>query len=108
MLEYENIIENNFYDTYKINKGDSLYKISKKFNVNTNLLAELNGLDIDDYIYPEQVILIPKSNVSYYITKEGDTLKTVSETFNVGEEKLINQNNTIYLQKEQMIFYKRD
>ncbi len=108
MLEYENIIENNFYDTYKINKGDSLYKISKKFNVNTNLLAELNGLDIDDYIYPEQVILIPKSNVSYYITKEGDTLKTVSETFKVGEEKLINQNNTIYLQKEQMIFYKRD
>ena len=108
MLEYENIIENNFYDTYKINKGDSLYKISKKFNVNTNLLAELNGLDIDDYIYPEQVILIPKSNVSYYITKEGDTLKTVSETFKVGEEKLINQNNTIYLQKEQMIFYKRE
>lgn len=108
MLEYESIIENNFYDTYKINKGDSLYKISKKFNVNTNLLAELNGLDIDDYIYPEQVILIPKSNVSYYITKEGDTLKTVSETFKVGEEKLINQNNTIYLQKEQMIFYKRD
>ncbi len=108
MLEYESVIENNFYDTYKINKGDSLYKISKKFNVNTNLLAELNGLDIDDYIYPEQVILIPKSNVSYYITKEGDTLKNISEIFKVSEEKLINQNTTIYLQKEQMIFYKRD
>ena len=88
MLEYESVIENNFYDTYKINKGDSLYKISKKFNVNTNLLAELNGLDIDDYIYPEQVILIPKSNVSYYITKEGDTLKNISEIFKVSEEKL--------------------
>lgn len=108
MLEYESIIENDFYDTYKIKKGDSLYKISQKFNVNTKLLAELNGLDMDDYIYPEQIIMIPKSNVSYYITKEGDTLELISNTFNVSQEKLINQNNTLYLQKEQMIFYKRD
>lgn len=108
MLEYESIIENDFYDTYKIKKGDSLYKISKEFNVNTTLLAELNGLKLDDYIYPEQTILIPKSNVSYYITKEGDTLDMVSNIFDVSEDKLVAQNNTIYLQKEQMIFYKRD
>ena len=63
---------------------------------------------MDDYIYPEQIIMIPKSNVSYYITKEGDTLELISNTFNVSQEKLINQNNTLYLQKEQMIFYKRD
>ena len=107
-FEVKNNLNNPFYDVYEIKKGDSLYKISKEYNVNTKLLAQLNGLELDDYIYPEQVILIPKSNVSYYITKEGDTLKTVSETFKVGEEKLINQNNTIYLQKEQMIFYKRD
>lgn len=108
MLEYENIIENEFYDTYKIKQGDSLYKISKKFNVNTNLLAELNGLELDDYIYPNQIIQIPKSNVSYYITKEGDTLDIVSNIFKVNVDKLVKQNQTIYLQKEQMIFYKRD
>lgn len=108
MLEYESIIENEFYDTYKIKKGDSLYKISKNFNVNTSLLAELNGLDLDDYIYPNQIIQIPKSNVSYYITKEGDTLETVSNIFKVKIDDLVKQNQTIYLQKEQMIFYKRD
>ena len=108
MLEYESIIENDFYDTYKIKKGDTLYKISQKFNVNTNLLAELNGLDTDDYIYPDQIIQIPKSNVSCYITKEGDTLDIVGNIFQVDVDKLINQNQTIYLQKEQMIFYKRD
>ena len=95
MLEYESIIENDFYDTYKIKKGDTLYKISQKFNVNTNLLAELNGLDIDDYIYPDQIIQIPKSNVSYYITKEGDTLDIVGNIFQVDVDKLINQNQTI-------------
>ena len=30
MLEYESVIENDFYDTYKIKKGDSLFKISQK------------------------------------------------------------------------------
>lgn len=97
-----------FYTTYEIKKGDTLYKISKEFNVNTKLLATLNGLDEEDYIYPEQIILIPKKNVSYYITKDGDTLSNVSEIFGVNEIDLIKQNKTIYLSSEQMIYYKRD
>ena len=72
------------------------------------MLAELNGLKIDDYIYPGQVILIPKKNVSYYITKEGDTLKNVSDVFDVSQDELINQNKTIYLLEGQMIYLKRD
>lgn len=110
MLDFEvkNSLESPFYEVYEIKDGDSLFKISQKYNVNTKLLAELNGLDLDDYIYPEQMILIPKKDVSYYITKEGDTLSSVSRLFNVTEKELTNQNKTIYLQSGQMIFYKRD
>lgn len=107
-FEVKNNLNNPFYDVYEIKKGDSLYKISKEYNVNTKLLAQLNGLELDDYIYPEQMILIPKKDVSYYITKQGDTINTVSKLFNVTEEDLITQNKTIYLQNGQMIFYKRD
>ena len=39
-------IESPFYSFYEIKKGDSLYKISKEYNVNTKLLAELNGLNL--------------------------------------------------------------
>ena len=64
---FENDMKKNldipFYDVYEIQKGDNLYQISKKYNVNTKLLAELNGLDLDDYIYPGQIIYIPKKNV---------------------------------------------
>ena len=95
-----------FYNLYEIKKGDSLYQISKKYNVNTKLLAELNGLNLDDYIYPGQKLLIPKKNVIYYITKEGDTLKTVSELFNKSEMDIVDQNETIYLSSGQMIYYK--
>ena len=105
MIDY---IDSPFYDIYEIKKGDTLYQISKEYNVNTKLLAELNGLNLDDYIYPGQTILVPKKDVSYYITKEGDTLSIVSDIFNVSEEDIINQNKTIYLNEGQMIYYKRD
>ena len=104
----DNYLDSPYYMAYEIKKGDTLYQISKEYNVNTKLLAELNGLDLDDYIYPGQTILIPRKNVSYYITKEGDTLKTVSEIFNVTEENIINDNMTLYLKEGQMIYFKRD
>ena len=101
-------LNNSFYDTYEIKKGDTLYQISKEFNVNTKLLAEINGLNLEDYIYPGQVLLIPKKNVSYYITKEGDTLNSISNIFGVEEDDLVDQNKTIYLQEGQIIYYRRD
>ena len=101
-------LESPFYKAYEIKKGDTLYQISKDNNVNTKLLAELNGLNLQDYIYPGQTLLIPKKDVSYYITKEGDTLKSVSELFDIDINDIINQNKTIYLQPGQMIYYKRD
>ena len=100
-------LESTFYTLYEIQKGDTLYKISKEFNVNTKLLSELNGLNIDDYIYPGQTLLIPKKDVSYYITKDGDTLYTVSSIFKTTEKDIVEQNRTIYLLAGQMIYYKK-
>ncbi len=102
------MIDNPFYNSYEIKKGDTLYQISKEYNVNTKLLAELNGLNLDDYIYPGQTILIPKKNVSYYITKNGDTLNELSGVFEKDLSDIVNQNETIYLLPGQMIYYKKD
>ena len=93
--------------TYKIEKGDTLYAISKKYNVNPSLLSALNGLNMEEYIYPGQEIMIPKKGYSYYITAEGDTLKTVSDTFGANYQDLINQNKTIYLLPEQLLVIKK-
>lgn len=96
-----------YFNTYTIEKGDSLYKIAQKYNINPTLLASLNGLDMDDYIYPNQQILIPKSGYSYYITAEGDTLDTVANMFKISKMDLLNQNETIYLLKDQVLVTKR-
>lgn len=108
MYEFSNKkdLESPFYTYYEIKKGDTLYKIAKDFNMNPKLIAELNGFEIDDYIYPGQTLLIPKKEVSYYITKEGDTLNTISNIFDNKVEEIIKQNETIYILPGQMIYYK--
>ena len=96
-----------YFNVYVIESGDSLYKISEKYDINPNLLAALNGLDMDDYIYPGQELLIPKSGYSYYITAEGDTLVTVANLFKKSTLDLINENESIYLLKDQVLVSKR-
>lgn len=97
-----------YFSVYKIESGDSLYKIGKKYNINPELLASLNGLDMQDYIYPNQEILIPKSGYSYYITKDGDTLDLVSNTFKTTKDQLLRHNKTIYLLPGQIIVNKKN
>jgi hypothetical protein len=53
------------------------------------------------------MLLVPKKDVSYYITKEGDTLNMVSNIFGVKEMDIVNSNKTLYLMPEQMIYYKK-
>lgn len=99
--------EEKYFNYYIIEKGDSIYGISKKYNINPTLLAALNGLSMEDYIYPGQEILIPKSNYSYYLTAEGDTLSSISQTFKKNINEIINENKTIYLLPDQLIVSKK-
>lgn len=95
--------KNQYFEYYTIKKGDTLYGIAREYNINPDLLAILNGLNKEDYIYPDQEILIPKSNYSYYVTKEGDTIETVANKFNQSHNDLLANNNTIYLLDGQLL-----
>ena len=96
-----------YFEYYTINKGDTLYDIARRYNINPDLLSTLNGLNNADYIYPNQVILIPKSNYSYYITKSGDTIDSVTKTLGVDRDKFFNDNNVIYLLEGQLLVNSR-
>lgn len=96
-----------YYDYYTIEKGDTLYGISRNYNINPELLAGLNGLSMDDYIYPGQEILIPKSGYSYYITKEGDTMDIVADIFKTSADDLLKKNGVIYLAEGQVLVNSR-
>lgn len=92
-----------YFEYYVIKKGDSLYKIARENNINPDLLALLNGLDSDDYIYPGQEIMVPKNNYSYYVTAEGDTVDMVIKKFNVDKNTFMKDNEIIYLMPGQLL-----
>ena len=91
---------------YRIKKGDSLYKLSNENNIDVDMLAQINGLDLYDYLYPNQIIMIPKKGVKLYITKQGDTLSSISNETKTSLNSLVNDNNNIYLLPEQLILYR--
>ncbi|MCM8786051.1 MAG: LysM peptidoglycan-binding domain-containing protein [Candidatus Omnitrophica bacterium] len=100
---------------YNVQKGDNLYKISKKFGVSIAQLKKMNNLK-SSTIHPGQKIIVgykkienEKSvkkeinpdeiqsivNVSkkiYYKISEGDTIESISEKFGIEPDKLLQAN----------------
>jgi len=93
------------FKIYIVKQGDTIYSIARDNNLDYDLLLKINGLNKEDYIYPNQEIVIPSKEYKYYMTKEGDTLKKVVDNLKVNFSDLID-NNEILLEKEQLILYK--
>ena len=98
---------NQIYDKSLIRESNTVYEIAKKYNINPELLSLVNGLNIDDYVYENQEILIPKSNYSYYLTKSGDSLDDVLKLFNANYKDFKSINVDILLDEGQLFAYKR-
>lgn len=106
-LEYLVVPQNRTpFQYYTVKKGDNMYQIAKKYNVDEDLLLKLNGLDKNDYIYPNQTIIIPRSNYQIYLTRSGDTLLNISNQYNVDIQDLMEENRNISLSPEQIIIIK--
>lgn len=98
---------NTMFETYTVKKGDTIFSISKQYNVDSGLLHQINGLDEDEFIYPDQQLLIPQKGVNAYITENGDTLAGVALKMGVTPDDLLKQNQTIYLLPQQLILSKK-
>ncbi len=100
-------IESEYFQTYIVKKGDNLYEIAKRFDTDVAMLESLNGLKKDEYIYPNQELLIPASNVVIYMTNKEETLDDISNRLGIGIEEILNANKQLYLAPDQIIIYKR-
>ena len=98
----------NLFDYYTVKKGDTLTTISKISNTTVDLLAQINGLEKDEYIYEGQTLLVPKQGINLYITKTGDTIDDVSDYFKAPTTDIIYSNNSLYLLPGQLIVYNQE
>lgn len=95
------------FDNYIVIKGDTLYQIAKKYNIGVDDLAKLNGIDSDEFIYPNQKLLVPKENMSFYITQEGDTVDKIRQQFPTDYGSIFKTNKYIYLISDQVLVYQK-
>lgn len=68
-------------------KGDTLYDLSKKYDVPVSLILEKNDIKDPDKIYAGTEITIPGSD-RVYVVKKGDTLYSIAKKNNSTVEKL--------------------
>ncbi len=83
------------YEVYIVKKGDSLYSIANKFNVNVDDIISLNNLGTT-LLQIDQQILIPKKEVdekSIYIVKKGDSLYSIAIKYGLTADDLKKANN---------------
>lgn len=99
---------NEYFKTYIVQNGDSIYSIAKLYNIDPNTLLMLNGLNKSDYIYPNQELTIPSDDIDIYITKDGDTIDYIINSFGISAEELNKENEKIYVLEDQLIIHKKD
>lgn len=100
------ILKQQPYQYYTVKKGDNMYDIAKYYDIDYNLLLQLNGLDDGDYIYPNQTIMLPKKGIDIYLTMENDTLDYVLNKKRVTIDELMSENENIYLRPDQILIFR--
>ncbi|SHH28162.1 LysM peptidoglycan-binding domain-containing protein [Tepidibacter thalassicus] len=85
-------------EIYKVVKGDSLYNISKKYNIPIDEIVKANDLPYNDKLAVGMNLLIPSitknSNKDYfnYKVKAGDFLYKIAKKFNINYKDIIDIN----------------
>lgn len=94
VLEYIGITTIPTVDTYTVQKGDSLWSISKKFNISVNELKDINNLSTN-LLTIGQSLKIPTSetNKNIYIVQKGDSLYKIAKDYKTTVNDIIKLNN---------------
>lgn len=88
VVDYKNI--NIPIDYYVVKSGDTLYGISKMYNISVSKLMEMNNLK-STLLKINQKLIVPSSTL--YKVKSGDTLYSIAKKYNVTVDSIKNKNN---------------
>jgi len=79
-------IKQPLYASYKVRKGENLYRISKNFNISLDELSQLNNLE-KYLIHPNQIIKVPIRTI--HIVQNGETINSIAQKYRIAQEKIL-------------------
>ncbi|OYP11267.1 hypothetical protein CG709_08935, partial [Lachnotalea glycerini] len=68
-------------EIYVVQPNDTLYSISRKFNISLDKMIRDNELEFTEQLVPGQTIVIVYPEKTY-ITQKGDSIESISKQFN--------------------------
>ena len=84
--------KNNYYE---VQKGDTIEKIAKQYDISVQYLKDLNNMT-EDNIKEKEILIVPLTtltNIDSYTVQAGDTLWNISKKNNITVEDLKEANN---------------
>ena len=89
---------NDEFITHKVTKGDTLWSISKQYNISLELILTLNNVKNKDALSIDQIIKIPQNSLPtadyiMHIARKGDTLWSIAQKYNLSVDLILATNN---------------
>ncbi len=79
--------------TYRVQKGDSLFGLSHKFNISVDSILTANNLRNAHYLKIGTELKIPNKSGIFYTVKKGDNLSTLARKYNVSVNEIADIND---------------
>jgi len=98
-IPFYSFADNNVeFITHKVIKGDTLWSISKQYNISLELILAFNNIKNKDSLSIGQIVKIPQDNLSaadyaLHIVKKGETLWTIARQYNLTMDSILTTNN---------------
>ena len=87
---------------YRVQKGDTLKRISLKFSVPEQKLIMDNALSQE--VLEGDILYVEKLDLKTYLVRPLDTIDVISKKFGVDKEKILSVNEIDYVYMGQVIY----
>ncbi|MEA2087223.1 MAG: LysM peptidoglycan-binding domain-containing protein [Candidatus Caldatribacteriota bacterium] len=89
---------NDEFITHKVTKGDTLWGITKQYNISLESILAFNNIKNKDSLSIGQIIKIPQENLpatdyTMHIVKKGETLWSIAQRYNLTVNSILANNN---------------
>ncbi|PJZ68152.1 M23 family metallopeptidase [Leptospira perolatii] len=78
--------------TYKVKRNETLSEIATRFKVSMESISGSSSINVDDTLYPGQILQIPNKTGLLYKLKTGDTIARVATLYKVNLDEILEEN----------------